>query len=171
MTAPPMPPASVLFADLDQELAITRRTLERYPAGKADWKPHEKSTSLGALAVHLAMLPAFGQMILAQDEMDFIKQPYVPLPFESAADLLAIFDERVAAMRPLLAAADGPALARTWTMRAGDQVFLSAPKGALVRQLLISHIIHHRAQLGVYYRLLGVPVPSSYGPSADEAMM
>ena len=163
-------PASVLFPDLDQELAATRRTLERYPAGNPDWKPHEKSMSLGALAVHLAMLPGFGTMILEHDELDFARHPYQPLPFESAADLVAIFDERVAAMRPLLASADGPALARSWTMRAGDHVILSAPKGGLVRQLLINHIIHHRAQLGVYYRLLGVAVPSIYGPSADEAM-
>ena len=163
--------ASLLFPDLEQELAITRRTLERYPEGKSNWKPHEKSTSLGALAVHLAMLPAFGSMILAQDELDFVAQPYVPVPFETAADLVAIFDERVAAMRPLMAAADAPALARDWTMRAGAHVILKAPKSGLIRQLLISHIIHHRAQLGVYYRLVGVAVPSTYGPSADEAMM
>jgi hypothetical protein len=170
MTAPALAPASVLFPDLDQELAITRRTLERFPEGKDGWKPHERSTSLGQLAVHLAMLPGFGQMIIESDELDFAARPYVPRPFKTAADLVAIFDEAVAGMRPLVAAADGDALARGWTMRAGEQVFLSAPKGALIRQLMISHIIHHRAQLGVYYRLLGVAVPSVYGPSADEPM-
>ena len=170
MTAPSLAPAALLFPDLDQELATTRRTLERYPAGKNGWKPHEKSTTLGALAVHLAMLPRFGQMIVENDEFDFVKTPYTPLPFETAADLVAIFDEAVAGMRPLVATADSDALARTWTLRAGDQVFIAAPKGALIRGLMISHIIHHRAQLGVYYRLLGIPVPSMYGPTADEPM-
>ena len=171
MTAPAssLAPAAVLYPDLDNELATTRRTLARFPAGKNDWKPHEKSTSLGQLAVHLATLPQFGQRIVEHDEFDFAKTPYSPPPFETAADLLAIFDEAVAAMRPLLAAVDGESLARTWTLRAGDQVFIAAPKAILIRGLMINHIIHHRAQLGVYYRLLDIPVPGLYGPSADEA--
>jgi hypothetical protein len=108
--------------------------------------------------------------MLESDELDFATRPYSPPKFRSAADLVGIFDTTVAEMRPVLHAADGAALEAVWTMRAGDQVILSGRKAALIREMMISHIVHHRAQLGVYYRLLGVPIPGLYGPSADEPM-
>jgi uncharacterized damage-inducible protein DinB len=170
MTPSASVPATVLFADLDAELARTRRILERYPQGNDDWRPHEKSMPIGRLAVHLATLPSFAKTMLESDELDFATRPYSPPKFRTADDLVAIFDATVAEMRPMLTAADGASLAAVWTLRAGSQVILSGRKGALIRETMISHIVHHRAQLGVYYRLLGVPVPGLYGPSADEPM-
>lgn len=162
--------ADTLFADLEPELARTRKALERYPAQDAGWRPHEKSMPIGRLAVHLATLPGFAKSILEGDELDFAANPYTPPAFSSAADLVAIFDETARSIRPVVAAADAAALDRPWTLRAGDHVILTGRKADLIRELMISHMIHHRAQLGVYYRLLGVPVPRTYGPSADEAM-
>jgi uncharacterized damage-inducible protein DinB len=161
-------PAQLLFPDLAQELATVRRTLERVPAERADWVPHEKSMSLGRLAAHLAELPGFGMAILGTDGMDFAKGEYVPVPFESTEQVLAVFDERAAAMRAAVEGAGWDAMGNSWTLRSGDHVILSGAKGVLLRTLGLSHIVHHRAQLGVYLRLLGVAVPSTYGPSADE---
>ena len=175
MTAPTSPSlehapiATLLFGDLDAELAGTRRTLERFPEGQQDWRPHPKSMPIGALAAHLATLPDFGERILASDALDFAAQPYVQKTFGTTAELLALFDRSVAAMRPLVAATDLAALDAAWTLRYGEQVLVSDRKAPLLRTLLINHMVHHRAQLGVYYRLLDVPVPGLYGPSADEA--
>lgn len=169
MTTPTgTPVAQTLYGDMEQELAITRRMLERYPSGHTDWSPHPKSMSLGRLAAHVAEIPGYGTMLLTTDEADFAKQPYEPKTYETAEELLAVFDAKAAEMRPLLAQADEAALAKPWTLRMGEQVFFTTPKVGLVRQMVISHLIHHRAQLGVYYRLLDVPVPGTYGPSADE---
>ncbi|HEX5438320.1 MAG TPA: DinB family protein [Gemmatimonadaceae bacterium] len=161
-------PAKLLYSDLEIELDVTRRFLERYPDGKGDWMPHEKSMKLGRLATHVADIPRYGKMLLETDEMDFATNRPPLTPVDSAQELLAIFDARAAETRATLAATDYASLERPWTMRNGEQVILSAPKGALVRRMMINHLVHHRAQLGVYYRLLGVPVPGSYGPSADE---
>ena len=161
-------PAQLLLPDLADELEITRRVLARVPADRADWVPHDKSMSLGRLAAHLAELPGFGIAILAGDGMDFAKGEYVPVRFESTEQALAVFDERAAAMRGAVEGAGWDDMGKTWTLRSGDHVILGGPKGVLLRTLAMSHIIHHRAQLGVYLRLLGVPVPRTYGPSADE---
>jgi len=161
-------PAELLFGDLDQEIAATRRVLERVPDGRMDWRPHDKSMTLGRLATHLAELPRFTTTILTTDELDFAKSGYQPVVLSTTAEILALFDERAAAMRVALEAATWEALARRWTMRAGSNVFLEDRKGKLIRTVGISHSVHHRAQLGVYLRLLGVAVPGVYGPSADE---
>ena len=171
MTAPALTaaaPAQLLFPDLAQELGTARRTLERVPADRADWVPHDKSMSLGRLAAHVAELPGFGVAILGTDGMDFAKGEYVPLRFESTEQVLAVFDELAGGMRGMIEGAGWDELGKTWTLRSGDHVLVSGPKGALLRTWAMSHIVHHRAQLGVYLRLLGVPVPSTYGPSADE---
>lgn len=144
--------------------------LERFPTGHNDWRPHEKSMTLGRLAAHVAELPGFGTMIINTDGMDFSKREYVAKIYDTADELLAVFDEKVEALRPVLAAADSATLASLWTLRNGEQIFFTRPKGELVRGMMINHLVHHRAQLGVYYRMLGVPVPGSYGPSADEPM-
>jgi uncharacterized damage-inducible protein DinB len=161
-------PAQLLFPDLANELEAARRTIERVPADRADWVPHDKSMSLGRLAAHVAELPGFALAILGTDEMDFAKGQYVPLPFESTEQIVAAFDERAAAMRGMIEGAGWDELGKSWTLRSGDHVLLAGPKGMLLRTLALSHLVHHRAQLGVYLRLLGVPVPRTYGPSADE---
>ncbi|MGZ8377406.1 MAG: DinB family protein [Gemmatirosa sp.] len=161
-------PSQLVYADIPHELRTTRRLLERVPADRADWVPHGKSMPLGRLAAHLAELPQFAVAILTSDELDFNKGAYVPVPFESTAQVLAVFDERAAKMQAVIDGADWDALAKRWTLRAGDHVILEGVKGTLLRTLGMSHIVHHRAQLGVYLRLLDVAVPGTYGPSADE---
>jgi len=158
------------FADVDEEFATTRRVLERYPEEHADWRPHEKSTTLVQLAAHVAMLPHFGESIAAGTEFDFATTPYVPPTARTRAEILELFDRHSASARAALASLDSEAMRATWTLRAGEKVFASGPRSYHLRRLMLSHIIHHRAQLTVYYRLLGVPVPAVYGPSADEGV-
>ncbi len=160
-------PAELLYPDLDQELASVRRYLERFPEGKNDWRPHEKSMAFGPLATHIAQLPSLAATMMGTDELDVASRKPTE-PAKSSAELLKIFDENAAALKKAAAGATMADLEKAWTLKFGDYVIVSAPKCVLMRQLLISHIIHHRAQLGVYYRQLGVPVPSTYGPSADE---
>ena len=160
----------ILYSDLENELRTTRRMLERYPAGKAEWQPHKKSMTLGRLAAHVAELPGFGTTILNTDEMDFGSRGYTPTSYDSADKLLEVFDAKVAELHKALATMDSAAAESKWTLRNGDQVFFSLPKGELLRSMLINHLVHHRAQLGVYYRMLDVELPGSYGPSADEPM-
>jgi uncharacterized damage-inducible protein DinB len=160
--------AAELFADLEPELAATRRALERVPFEHWDWKPHEKSYSLGRLATHLAELPSFAEAIATTDEMDLGTLPYVMPTVADLAELLALFDRTSAAWRHALASLDAARLAAHWRMRMGDTTILDAPRSLLLRQHGITHPAHHRAQLGVYLRLLGIPVPGVYGPSADE---
>ena len=161
--------AELLYPDFDAEFATTRRFLERYPAGKDDWRPHPSSRALRALANHVADLPARGTMILETDEWDAAtRQPRPEL--EAATELVGSFDAKVAALRAALARAEFASIERPWTLRLGARVMVQAPKRLLLRSMLMSHLVHHRAQLGVYYRLLGVPVPGAYGPSADEGL-
>jgi len=158
---------TLLFPELDSELAKTRRMLERFPDTKAGWTPHAKSKSVGALASHIAGIPRHGARLIETDELDVATRT-VPADVTTAADLVQKFDESVAALRQALPKATSELLEKPWTMRAGPKVLMSAPRRLLLRDMLISHIVHHRAQLGVYYRLLDVPVPGTYGPSADE---
>jgi uncharacterized damage-inducible protein DinB len=172
MTAPFSPasvtPAQLLYSDLDSELAVTRRILERVPDGRADFRPHPKSTELGALAQHLAELPRLAVMVLSSDELDWATSPYVPTAFTTTAAVLDSFDRESAAMRAAVDAMTWEDVNKRWVMRAGDQIFVEGRKGPLVRTFGLSHIAHHRGQLGVYLRLLDIPVPSVYGPTADE---
>ena len=160
-------PTQLLYADFEGELASTRRVLERYPEGKVDWKPHDKSMALGALATHIAELPGLGAMLLEIDEIDIAERERTA-PAKNAADLLKIFDTTTAKLRTALAKASFDDLEKTWTLRMGSHVLVSGRRRELMRGLLMNHVIHHRAQLGVYYRLQGIPVPAIYGPSADE---
>src|SRR5580700_9000846 len=159
-----------LAKELDLELASTRKTLERIPEDKLAWKPHEKSMTLGRLAGHLAELPGFGAAAILTDELDFAKMPpgRGPLVAESQKQVLDIFDKTIGEARAAIAKTSDEEWAKQWKMSAGDKVFFKGPKQVAVRRMMLNHVIHHRAQLGVYLRLNGVAVPSVYGPSADE---
>ena len=163
--------SDVLLPEFDNEMASTRKVLERVPEGKPDFKPHPKSMPLARLAGHVAELPLWGVTTLTQEEFDFQPAgapPFQPTVMTSRAELLKVFDDGVAKTRAALAAAPDDAWRRPWTLLAGGKTIFSMPKLAVWRGFVMNHIVHHRAQLGVYLRLNDVPVPSIYGPSADE---
>jgi uncharacterized damage-inducible protein DinB len=157
------------FDDLNAELGATRRLLERFPDAHADFKPHEKSMPLAALAAHVAQLPSFAERMLATDEIDMAATPHEPSRARTAAELVALHDRSAASVRAALEGVAPARLNETWTLRAGDAIILRDRRGRLLRQTLVSHVAHHRGQLTVYYRLLGVPLPWTYGPTADGA--
>lgn len=159
--------ARVAFGDFEHELDNTRKVLERVPSDKLGWKPHEKSSTLGALADHVARLPWFVEIAVQQDEYDLAGWQRPPEP-ASTQQILRTFEERAAAAKAALKQLQTDALLDPWTLRSGDEVFFTLPRSAIVRTFAISHLIHHRAQLTIYLRLLNVPVPGLYGPSADE---
>jgi uncharacterized damage-inducible protein DinB len=163
--------AQSLLPEFDHEFATLRKTLERVPDGRWDYAPHAKSMPLGRLAGHLAELGGWVNSTLEADELDFAKMAYTPFIPSSPAALVAKLDEVVAKARPVLAAASDADMMQPWTLRQGAQVFFTMPKVAVLRSFVMNHMIHHRAQLGVYLRLNDVPVPSTYGPSADEGQM
>lgn len=169
MTDTAAPPASTrppALNDLEPELANTRKVLERVPDEHWDWKPHEKSMSLGALAAHLAMLPWLARLVLDQDEVD-VTGPRPDAP-KNREELLRTFDELSSALVASANALPAESWRQTWTLKGNGRVFMSHPRVAALRIMYISHTIHHRGQLTVYLRLLGVPLPGIYGPSADE---
>lgn len=159
--------------EFDHEMALTRKTLERVPEGKPDWKPHEKSMTISRLAGHLAELPGFALMTIQNDSFNVAppgggsRQRTV---MTSRKQLLEVFDKNVAAARAAIAGASDEHMGQMWTLRAGEKTIFSMPRAGILRAMILSHTIHHRAQLGVYLRLNGVPVPSIYGPSADEGL-
>jgi uncharacterized damage-inducible protein DinB len=158
------------LADLEHEMAQTRRVLERVPDEHFDWKPHARSMSLGRLAAHVANLPWLAGAALQGDELDVaaIPRPDPASAPKSRDQILAKFDTETANLSAALDASDDATLMEKWTMRNGSRVVLSLPRVGAIRGMGISHIVHHRAQLTVYLRLLDVPVPGLYGPSADE---
>lgn len=160
-------PVQVAFGDFADEFASTRRVLARYPDGSGTWRPHEKSRTLSEVATHVAAVVNHGTSILMSDDLDVATRKPSP-NLDSAAELLAFFDANVGRFNEAFASITPDLLAQTWTLHAGPKVILQRDKGSLLRFLMMSHQIHHRAQLGVYYRLLGVVVPGVYGPSADE---
>jgi uncharacterized damage-inducible protein DinB len=169
MTEAARPPLrKIALGDLETEIATTRRVLERVPEEHFDWKPHPKSMSLGGLATHIATIPFYGTAIMQGQEFD-VAAPLPPNPVATTRDeILQRFEETVAAFRPLLEGADDLSLREPWTLRAGERVVFTQPRIGVLRGMVVSHLVHHRGQLSVYLRLLDVPVPSIYGPSADE---
>ena len=163
-------PLTLLYPDLEGELRTTRRMLERVPDGQDDYRPHEKSMTLGALATHIAQLPGFGIAMLTGDEFDPMNRPPTPKP-ANTAERLKLFDQLSEKMRELMQQLTWEKTKVVWKIKSGDRVFMQAPRGVMLRSALITHMAHHRAQLGVYLRLLGVPIPGSYGPSADEQVV
>ena len=163
-----IPMLQLALADLAHELASTRRMLERLPDDRLDWRPHAKSFTLGQLADHLTDMPFYGTTTLTTATLDFAAMPPRP-PHPATRDgFLAQWDARVAAFEQELAAATEPQLGAQWTATMGTHVVMAMPRLAMLRGMVVNHMIHHRAQLTMYYRLLDVPMPGMYGPSADE---
>lgn len=160
------------LSEFDQEMAKTRKTLERVPEEKFAWKPHSKSMAMGSLASHLVNLVGFGGMIFDSSSFDIAPQGgEPPRPRFSARtnkDLLETFDKNTGVARSKIENATEEQLAETWTLLSGGNVIFALPRRGVLRAMMLSHSIHHRAQLGVYLRLNDLPVPSIYGPSADE---
>lgn len=156
------------FADLESELATTRTFLERVPEEKLAWKPHERSWTLGELATFLTTLPSWGPGILEADGLDLAAAGQPPGVPDRLEDILGRFDGNAATFRKAFARADDDTLGEAWTLRMGEEVIFTQPRHRVLRSNVISHLAHHRAQLGVYFRLLDVPVPPAYGPTADE---
>src|SRR5688572_11710129 len=159
----------VLAAELRQEAKTTRRLLERVPEGSFDWKPHEKSMSLGRLAAHVAELPELIAPALVQDEFDFASGDFKPFNPTTTVELLEKFDRNVELAAGMLEKQPDDTMGDKWRLRSGDHVLFEMPRAAVVRYVGLNHVVHHRGQLSVYLRLLDVPLPSIYGPSADEA--
>jgi uncharacterized damage-inducible protein DinB len=159
-----------LFEDLDFELGLTRKVLERLPEQHFAWKPHEKSMHLGQLAAHVANIVNWFTMGIQMDGLDLASYPPPDRRGPAtSAELLALFDKNVAAARTAFVQLDDAALDGTWTLRMGERVLKAMPRRRVLRTMSLSHMIHHRAQLLVYLRLLNISVPAVYGPSADEA--
>src|SRR5258708_2715501 len=160
--------ADPFVGELDIEAAITKRVLERVPDGQLAWRPHPKSSSLGQLALHVASLPQQLTQFVAGDSLDVsITSTLQPTP-SSRAERLAAFEASVSAAREYLRGLDDERAAGAWRLVAGERELFSAPRAAVIRSFLFNHWYHHRGQLVVYLRLLDIPVPSVYGPSADE---
>lgn len=160
-----------LLPEFDQEMQNTRKTLERVPEDKWNWKPHDKSGTVGWLASHIATMPGWTAMTISTEQLDYapVDGPaYQPPKIENRKELLAEFDKNVADARAALAGVSDQAIMKNWTLLAGGKTIFTLPRVACIRSMILNHNIHHRAQLTVYYRLLGVPVPALYGPSADE---
>jgi len=158
--------AEALLPEFEQEAANTRKTLDRIPDGKMDWAPHAKSMPLGKLANHLADLPGWTVITFDRDVLD-IGEYKIP-QFETRAEILAAFDEKAASARKALAEVSDEVAQGNWSLAGGGQTYFTMPKMAVIRTWVLNHSVHHRAQLGVYLRLLDIPVPGVYGPSADE---
>lgn len=165
-----MTTANLLLLDFDFEMSNTRRTLDRLPEDQTDFKCHERSMPLGKLAMHCATMPLFGTYILEDDGMDLAapKHPHEALVFTSRESCVRRFDESAARCRVTLAAASDETLAAMWRFSFGEHLISDEPRSLTFRMMFFNHLIHHTAQLGVYLRLLGIPVPALYGPSADE---
>ncbi len=148
----------------------TRRTLERVPFEKADWRPHGKSPTLGGLAVHLAMLPRLAVPVLTATELDITTAGSKDAAPDSTTALLQRFDACTAAARTALLGLDDDDIRTPWTLRVGERELWTMPRLAAYRAFVMNHLVHHRAQIGVYLRLNDVAVPAIYGPSADEAV-
>jgi uncharacterized damage-inducible protein DinB len=159
-----------IIVEFQQEAKTTRKLLERVPQDALGWKPHEKSMTMERLALHITELFGWPRTVLTTDELDFSKMEYKPPKMNAISDLLELFDTSVAEGLNLLKAQTDSQLLQSWKLRSGEQVFFEMPRLAVLRSMVLNHSIHHRGQLSVYLRLKNVPLPSIYGPSADEPM-
>ena len=167
-----MPISQALLPEFDQEMANTRKVLERCPEDKFGWKPHPKSFAMGALATHIVNMTGWTVDTIDKDSFDIAPPgapPYKEEPIATSEELLARFDKNAVAARAAIAGASDEHFAQTWSLLNGGQTLFSMPRIACIRSFVMNHTIHHRAQLTVYLRLNDVPVPGVYGPSADES--
>jgi uncharacterized damage-inducible protein DinB len=160
----------LLLTEFDEEAKKTRGILERVPEDKGDFAPHPKSMTLARLAPHVAELAGFGFGVLTQPDIDFSRDGYKPTPFESRAQLLRVFDEGAAQVRGALAGMSDRAWSEPWKLSYQGKSLFEGTRFLAYRQMFLNHLVHHRAQLGVYLRLNGTPLPGTYGPSADDTM-
>jgi uncharacterized damage-inducible protein DinB len=160
-----------LLAEFKHELELTRKILDRVPTESFGWRPHAKSMTLGHLAGHLSDLPSWMAVTLNQAELDFSADSYTPRKFESREEVLANLEKNANSALETLEKASNETFMENWTMRNGEHIFFTLPKAVVLRNFVFNHMVHHRAQLGVYLRLLEVPIPGTYGPSADEQNM
>lgn len=159
-----------LLTELSHEAATTRRLLERAPQEHLGWKPHEKSMSLARLATHIAEIPGWISDVLDRDEFVIGATAYTPPNVGSVSEILEIFDRNIANSERAMRRQSNDRLQATWRLRRGDQVLLEMPRSGVIRTMLLNHLIHHRGQFSVYLRLLNVPLPPIYGPTADEPL-
>ena len=162
--------SQALLPEFDQEMQNTRKMLERVPEGKDDYKPHPKSMPLGRLASHVAEMPQWGKMTLETEVLN-LEPGMQPFKAKSRQDLLDTFDKNVREARAAIEKASDQDWMKTWTLNFGGNPMMSMPRIAVVRGMVMNHLIHHRAQLGVYLRMNEIAVPGMYGPSADEGNM
>ncbi len=158
---------SLIQKELENEAVTTRKMLAIVPAEKFDWKPHPKSMAMMNLSTHIAELPTWISMVLNTDELDFAENEYKPTIVKDNAELMELFEKSLEDARTQLDAGKEDTLDKTWILRSGEHILSSGSKADMIR-ISLSQIIHHRAQLGVYLRLLDIPIPGSYGPSADD---
>ena len=161
--------ANQMLAELQQEGITTRKMLALVPVDKKDWKPHEKSMALGNLSRHVAEIYGWPKETVQDDVLDFSKMDHKPVEITSNEQLLALFDQCMAKAKEILENTPDEEMAKPWTMRNGETIFFTMPKAQVMRTWVLNHSVHHRAQIGVYLRLLDIPIPGSYGPSADES--
>ena len=159
-----------VLAELAHEAATTRRLLERVPERHLAWKPHEKSMTLGRLATHLAEIPGWVGSIVEKDAFDLGTSGYVPPTIDRVPEIVAMFDRNIAALTETLERQSNDRLLAKWQLKKKGQLVVEMPRMGMIRSLLMNHLIHHRGQLSVYLRLQNVPLPSIYGPTADEPM-
>jgi len=163
--------AQSMLPEFDHEMANTRKTLERIPLDKLEWKPDPKSMALGRLAGHVTEMVGWGTETLQKESLDMKPGEFKPMEITGKDQLLGVFDKNVQGFRAALAGATDEDLMKIWTLSMAGNTIFSMPRIAVIRSMIMNHVIHHRAQLTVYYRLNGVPVPALYGPSADEGAM
>ena len=163
--------ANALIAEWENEGATTRKVLERCPPEKFDWKPHEKSMALGRLATHVAEMHGWTKPTVEQPELDFAKFDYKPFEPKTTEELVAHFEKNYNEGIESLRNAPDEIWSEPWSLKNGETTYFTMPKIAVIRSMVLNHIVHHRGQLSVYLRLNDIPVPAMYGPSADEGQM
>ena len=164
--------SDALLPEFDQEVANTRKCLERIPDNKLDYKPHPKSFDMRSLATHIATMLGWGTTTMTSDNFDYAPEgapPYVPPTVKNNAELLALFDQGAKEFRAALAKAENDAMMAPWSLLGGGKVMFTMPRAGVIRGMIFNHIVHHRGQLTVYMRMCDIPLPALYGPTADES--